>query len=86
MDGIRTINVTALEEPYRGMRVRDRRSEARMLVSMQALGQKTPLIVIGGSAAGTYAVVDGHKRLRVLKALKADVAAGYVTDRSAYGD
>jgi ParB-like nuclease domain len=74
MDGIRTINVTALEEPYRGMRVRDRRSEARMLVSMQALGQKTPLIVISGSAAGTYAVVDGHKRLRVLKSLKADVA------------
>jgi ParB-like chromosome segregation protein Spo0J len=74
MDGIRTINVTALEEPYRGMRVCDRRTEARMLVSMQALGQKTPMIVIGGSAAGAYAVVDGHKRLRVLKALKADVA------------
>ena len=74
MDGIRTINVTALEEPYRGMRVRDPRAEARMLVSMQALGQKTPMVVIGGSVAGAYAVVDGHKRLRVLKALKADVA------------
>ena len=64
MDEIRMINVTALEEPYRGMRVRDRRSEARMLVSMQALGQKTPMVVISGSMPGAYAVVDGHKRLR----------------------
>ena len=83
MDEIRPINVTALEEPYRGMRVRDRRSEARMLVSMQALGQKTPMIVIAGSAAGTYAVVDGHKRLRVLKSLKADVAQTVVWSRPA---
>lgn len=83
MDDIRTVNVTALEEPYRGMRVRDRRSEARMLVSMQAIGQKTPLIVIDGSVAGTYAVVDGHKRLRVLKSLKSDVAQTIVWNQPA---
>lgn len=78
MDGIRMVNVASLEQPYEGMRVRSVRSEARLLVSMQGAGQKTPLIVIAGSASGRHAVVDGHKRLRALRKLKCDTAQAVV--------
>ena len=72
------VTVATLEQPYEGMRVRHARSEARLLLSMQAAGQKTPLIVLAGGVAGTHAVIDGHKRLRALKKLKCDEAQAVV--------
>jgi len=74
----RTVNIADLEAPYADLKTRQLRSEARLLVSLQAAGQKTPLFVIAGSAPGRYTVVDGHKRMRALKALKADVAQAHV--------
>ena len=74
----RTVNLADLEEPYADLKTRQVRAEGRLLVSMQASGQKTPLFVIAGSSPGRYAVVDGHKRVRALKALKADVAQVHV--------
>ena len=74
----RNVNLSDLEEPYADLKTRQARAEGRLLVSMQASGQKTPLFVIAGSAPGRYAVVDGHKRVRALKALKADVAQAHV--------
>lgn len=79
----RRVNLEALEEPYAALRAVHPRSEAQLLVSMQALGQKTPLIVVGSQASGSYTVVDGHKRLRVLRRLKADVADVLVWSRPA---
>jgi hypothetical protein len=74
----RAVNIADLEEPYAELKTRQVRAEGRLLVSLQASGQKTPLFVIAGSAPGRYAVVDGHKRVRALKALKADVAQAHV--------
>src|SRR5581483_3858878 len=74
----RTVNLADLEEPYAELRTRQARIEGRLLLSIQAAGQKTPLSLVAGSAPGRYAVVDGHKRVRALKALKADVAQAYV--------
>jgi ParB-like chromosome segregation protein Spo0J len=74
----RSVNIADLEQPYADLKTRQARAEGRLLVSMQASGQKTPLFVIAGSAPGRYAVVDGHKRVRTLKALKADVAQAHV--------
>ena len=70
----RQLNLEALEEPYAALRAACPRAEARLLVSMQTHGQKTPLFVREGSCPGCYAVLDGHKRLRVLRRLKVDVA------------
>jgi len=80
MDAMETrmVNIADLEQPYADLKTRQARIEGRLLVSMQASGQKTPLFVIAGSAPGRYAVVDGHKRVRALKALKADVAQAHV--------
>lgn len=74
----RHVNLEALEEPYAALRAVCPRSEARLLVSMQAHGQKTPLFVREGSGPGCYAVLDGHKRLRALRRLKMDVAEAEV--------
>src|SRR5882724_5296368 len=74
----RSVNIADLEQPYADLKTRQVRMEGRLLVSMQASGQKTPLFVIAGSAPGRYAVVDGHKRVRALNALKADVAQAHV--------
>ena len=79
----RAVNIADLEEPYADLKIRHARSEGRLLLSMQTFGQKTPLVVIAGSGAGRYALVDGHKRIRALKALKADVAKAYVWSLSA---
>jgi ParB-like chromosome segregation protein Spo0J len=76
----RPVNIEALEQPYGTLRLPRPRAEERLLVSMEARGQKTPLIVIPGTTAGTFGVVDGHKRLRALRKLKADVARAEVWD------
>lgn len=79
----RTVNIADLEQPYASLRTRQARREGRLLLSMEATGQKTPLMVIAGSGTGRYAVVDGHKRVRALKALKADVAQAQIWPMSA---
>jgi ParB-like chromosome segregation protein Spo0J len=74
------VNVADLEQPYGSLRMVQIQRERRMLLSLEAGGQKTPLIVVPGSRPGRYAVVDGHKRLRALKKLKADTAQAWVWD------
>jgi len=75
---MRVVNIADLEEPYADLKTRHARTEGRLLVSMQTSGQKTPLFIIAGSAPGRYAIVDGHKRVRALRALKMDVAQAHV--------
>lgn len=79
----RTVNLADLEQPYADLKTRHVRAEGRLLLSLQASGQKTPLFVIAGSAPGRYAVVDGHKRVRALQALKADEVQAQVWSLSA---
>ena len=79
---VRPVNVETLEQPYQALRVMRPGAEGRLLVSVEARGQKTPLIVIAGSKAGAYGVVDGHKRLRALRKLNVDVAQAEVWELS----
>ncbi len=74
----RHVNLADLEQPYADLRTRRAREEGRLLLSIQASGQKTPLVLVAGTAPGHYAVVDGHKRVRALGILKADVAQAYL--------
>lgn len=79
----RSVNIADLEQPYADLKARQARAEGRLLLSLQASGQKTPLFVIAGSVPGRYAVVDGHKRVRALQALKADVVEAQIWSLSA---
>ena len=53
------------------LRVKDRRSEKNLLSSLSEVGQQSPVIVV--KRQEDYVVIDGHKRVRALKRLKADV-------------
>lgn len=74
----RELNMADLEQPYAGLRMKQRRHEGRLLLSLEAAGQMTPLFVVPGSRPGRYVVVDGHKRFRALKTLKADTAKAQI--------
>ncbi len=72
------LNLEALDLKYAKLSVRRPGAERRLLASLGEAGQQSPLIVVAGGEAGSYVVVDGHKRVRALKRLKADVAKAAV--------
>jgi ParB/RepB/Spo0J family partition protein len=68
------LNLDALELSYENLRARSLEQEKRLLASLGELGQQSPVIVVNAGDPGRYAVIDGHKRVRALKKLKADTA------------
>lgn len=68
----------ALELKYARLSVRRNAAERKLLTSLGETGQQSPVIVVRGGEAGRYVVIDGHKRVRALKRLKADVARAAV--------
>jgi len=68
-----------LDERYEGLRRRERGQEKRLLGSLAQHGQQTPVVVIGIEGE-RYALVDGYKRVRALKKLKADTVQATVWD------
>lgn len=66
------VDLGALELKYERLSARRPGAEKRLLASLSESGQQSPVIVVAASA-GRYVVVDGHKRVRALKRLKADV-------------
>lgn len=78
-----SVNLSCLEVPYGNLRGICPRREKRLLVSVEAGGLHLPLIVAPAKREGHYVVVDGHKRFRALRKLKADVAPVVVWDKPA---
>ncbi len=66
------LSLDALDLKYTRLSVRRLAAERRLLASMGESGQQSPIIVVGGEA-GRYVVIDGHKRVRALRRLKAEV-------------
>ena len=60
-----------LELRYEALRRRAPEQEKRLLASLAQHGQQAPIVVVG-SEDGRAVVVDGYKRLRALRQLKAD--------------
>ena len=60
-----------LELRYEALRRRAPEQEKRLLASLAQHGQQAPIVVVGGEG-GRAVVVDGYKRLRALRQLKAD--------------
>lgn len=61
-----------LDLRYASLRVRRPMTEKRLVASMDSMGQQSPVVVVAGSEPGRYVVIDGHKRVRALRRLKAD--------------
>lgn len=72
------ISLDALDLNYEKLRTKNRLQEKRLLISLEESSQQSPIIVIRASEIGRYMVIDGHKRIRALRKLKADVAKSVI--------
>src|ERR671925_1359922 len=59
-----------LDLRYEALRTRSAMRELRLLASLAAAGQPTPIVVVADS--GQQVVVDGYKRVRALRRLGHD--------------
>jgi len=64
------MNLETLELRYGDLRVRQSSMEKNLLSSLSEQGQESPVIVVQNGDRSV--VIDGHKRVRALKRLKAD--------------
>jgi len=72
-----------LDMRYASLRVRRPMTEKRLVASMDSMGQQSPVVVVAGSESGRYVVIDGHKRVRALRRLKADAVKAAVWEMPA---
>lgn len=70
----------ALVLKYEGMRMRIPSKESKLLLSLEEYGQQNPIVVVQGNESGRYIVIDGYKRVRCLKRLRADVVKAVLWD------
>ena len=66
-----------LDLRYQSLRRRSPEREKRLLASLAQHGQQMPIVVVAAEG-GARAVVDGYKRVRALKTLKADTVEATV--------
>ena len=71
-----------LELRYEGLRARRPLVEKRLVASMGEAGQQSPVMVVC-SGEGRHIVIDGHKRVRALRTLKAEVVKAAVWEMTA---
>lgn len=71
------VNVEALDIRYSRLRVTDRRREMQLMASLEEHGQQDAICVVA-EGEGRLVVVDGHKRVRVLRRLRRDVVKAVV--------
>lgn len=67
------VNPEALDMKYARLSVRRPTEERRLLAWLSESGQQRPVIAVPGGEAGRFVVVDGHRWVRALQILKADV-------------
>lgn len=77
------LSLDCLDLRYAGLRVRRPVTEKRLVVSIGERGQQSPVVVVAGSSAGRYVVIDGHKRVRACAKLKEDVVKATVWEMTA---
>ena len=72
----------SLDMRYTGLRARRPVLEKRLMASLGEAGQQSPVVVVPAGEAGRYVVIDGHKRVRALIKLRADVVRAAVWEMS----
>jgi len=72
-----------LDVRYEHLRLRRPERERRLLASLAEKGQQVPIVVVAlFEDPGRYQVIDGHKRVRLLRRLGADTVQATVWDLS----
>lgn len=67
------LEINQLELRYEKLRRRNARKERQLVASLADKGQLMPVVVVRAGQAGTYILVDGYKRVRALKSMRADL-------------
>ena len=73
------LDLHQLDRPYERLRITTRSSMSRLLASLVADGQQTPVLVIE-KAEGRYVLIDGYQRVEALEKLGRDTVEGVVLD------
>lgn len=73
----------SLDMRYARLRGRHPQAERRLIASMGEIGQQSPVIVVAGAEPGSYVLIEGRKRVRALRRLKADVVKAAVWEMPA---
>jgi len=72
-----------LDLRYAGLRRRHPQAEKRLIVSLEEIGQQSPVIVVAGAEPGRYVLIEGRKRVRALRRLKSDVVKAAIWEMPA---
>src|SRR6059036_1014956 len=71
-----------LDRRYEHLRARNRERQRRLMTSLAASGQQTPIVVIAASSTDRYLVIDGYKRVAALEQLGRDTIEAVIWDMS----
>jgi ParB-like chromosome segregation protein Spo0J len=66
------LDLHLLDLRFEGLRTKDLAKEQRLLASLARVGQQLPVVVVAGDELGRHVLVDGYKRVRVLRRLRVD--------------
>jgi ParB/RepB/Spo0J family partition protein len=72
------VDLDSLDLRYARLRVRRPALEKRLIASMDEAGQQSPVIVVPGEEPGSYVLIEGRKRVRALRRLRAEVVKAVV--------
>lgn len=72
------VEIDSLDLRYGKLRARRPTLEKRLMASMEEAGQQSPVIVVAGEEPGRWVLIEGRKRVRALKRLKAEAVNAVV--------
>lgn len=72
------MDLDSLDLRYAKLRARRPAVEKRLMASLEEAGQQSPVIVVAGEEPGWWVLIEGRKRVRALKRLKAQAVNAVV--------
>jgi len=72
------VELDSLDLRYAKLRARRPAVEKRLMASLEEAGQQSPVIVVAGEEPGRWVLIEGRKRVRALKRLKAEAVNAVV--------
>lgn len=72
------MDLDSLDLRYAKLRARRPAVEKRLMASLEEAGQQSPVIVVAGEEPGRWVLIEGRKRVRALKRLKAQAVNAVV--------
>ncbi len=72
------VELDSLDLRYLKLRAKRPTLEKRLMTSLEEAGQQSPVIVVAAEEPGRWVLIEGRKRVRALRRLKADAVKAVV--------